>query len=245
MKAKKIAMIISFGLSILGLLLAFIFTFTNAAFGKMEQLLVNLSIGLSTGGLVALLIEIPMALSTIAVNKRLLTLNGFHTYRSCAILVTLVDTACKNEGAPIYKAFCTSHIDKINYFALPLLNLDPHMYINSVKRKKIIRFIETISNFTLQREAMEAGLQIKINIEQIRSLQAGKRELPIASRDVKYELEQIKGQVVPICDTINDCMSLVLNEKELNIWHKQLEYINKDMERIQANLQANLKEESE
>ena len=145
MKAKKIVMTISLFLFVLGLLLAFKFTFTNAVCKEWEQILVNMSIGLSTGGLVALLIEIPMTASTIAANKRLLKTNSYHVYYGCAALITLLESACENEDKPIYENFCTPVFDRINHFVLPLLNIDPHIYQNSVKREKIIWLIATVN----------------------------------------------------------------------------------------------------
>jgi len=241
MKAKKICMVISVTLFILGLAFAGLFTFKDIVPDEIEQLLVNLSIGLSTGGLVALLIEIPLTLSAIAYNKRLLKTNSYHTFRSCRALLVMLDTF-QDEEVSISESFCTSYIDETANFAFHLLNLDPHMYLNLVKQKQIKRFIEIIDDFTMQRGFIDNKLKIKINTMSIQSLEVGNGMPRITSKDVKYELEQIKSKITPLCDIIHNTLNLVLDKNELQIWQRQLEILDNKTERVRLLLQSKIKE---
>ena len=189
MKAKKIVLTISLILFVLGISMALLFTLRNVISEDMTALFVNISIGLATGGLVAMLIEIPMTISAIATNKWILTANGFHVYLRCEMLITRIDMVNKYESTRIYEDFCKSLIDDVNYFSLPLLNLDKHMYINSVKRRKIASIVNTLSDFVMHRKVVESGLRIKIMSYKMQSLKAGEGGDPhITSKDVKYEL---------------------------------------------------------
>jgi len=235
MKAKKIAMFISMTLFLLGLLLAFLFTVKNGNIfaNKWEQLYINLLVGISTGGLIALLIEIPLFISNIGVNKHLLKSNGHYTYTLCARFTTLIDNVCQNEKELISKDFCAYFFQLITQFLIPLMSLDPHMFFCSCRRKKINHFKSMVNTFLLSRDSIDSVLKIKISeleraiIEKrIQLKQNGSNDyLPLTttSKDVKYELQDIKNQILPLCASISDTMNLCLSKKELQIWQDQVQ----------------------
>ena len=115
-KAKKISMVISMFLFILGLVSSTFLAFTNTLDANWNQLLQNLSTGISTGGLVAVLIEIPLSFSNINAHKQLLLVNSLYAYIPCIQLIDLIDKAYQDENTPMYENFCSNLIQKITQF---------------------------------------------------------------------------------------------------------------------------------
>ena len=51
----------------------------------------------------------------------------------------------------------------------------------------------------------------------------------IFSSDVQVELLDIKNKIIPVCDTINNTMNLVLDKKELKKWFEEIKTINDEI----------------
>ena len=238
MKAKKISMLISISLFILGILFAFLLTATSGKtfVVEWEQLLVNLSIGISTGGLVALLIEIPLTHSLIGANKSLLTANSLYAYMYSVQLTALVDTFCADEKKTMFDEFGTDVIKGIVQFAMPLLNLDSHMYFCKTKQKQISAYVGYINGFLLTGSNINNPLKLKMTClekagieRELEALQRGERyfaDKTILSSEVRLELLEMKNNIKPLCDIIINTMNLVLSKKELKHWVSQITVVN-------------------
>ena len=235
MKARKISMTISALLFVAGLFSAFILSCRGLVSGDMGQLWLNLSIGLATGGLVALLIEFPLTYSVIGANKHLLTANGYYAYVHAETFVTLIDAACENEDMPIYEKFCEKSLTKIQQSLLPMIRLDKHMYFCRCKQKQVDSLIWGMHSFLMNADIIDNALKIKLNKLEIESLQkqiaANTHEErlqlgnshKLTTQDVKAELIGIRSEILPLLNSIESTMNLVLNKRELAQWRKQLE----------------------
>ena len=238
MKAKKISMTISAFLFVAGLISAFVLSCRGLVGGDMGQLWLNLSIGLATGGLVALLIEFPLTYSIVGGNKHLLIANGFYVYAHAATLVALIDDACENEDTPVYKHFCKSALGKINNFALPMLRIDRHMFSCRSKRKQVDILIGELHNFIMNIDTVDSRLKIKLIELDMAVLERRIISEPLAehsehentrsfkSRDVKAELIEIRSRILPLMNSINNTMNTTLSKKELERWHKDIAVAN-------------------
>ena len=238
MKAKKISMLISISLFVLGVSFAFLLTATRGKLfiAEWEQLFINLSIGISTGGLVALLIEIPLTHSLIGANKRLLTANSLYAYMYSVQLIALVDSFCADEKKEMFGKFGEDVIGGIMQFAMPLMNLDPHMYFCKTKQKQISAYVNYINGFLLNGSNFNSSLEIKMlrlriaqNQNKIDALERGEFYVEnriIFSSEVRSELLEIKNNIKPLCDIIINTMNLVLNKKELQQWASQITVVN-------------------
>ena len=238
MKAKKISMLISISLFVLGVSFAFVLTATSGKvfIAAWEQLFINLSIGISTGGLVALLIEIPLTNSLIGANKRLLTANSLYVYMYSVQLTALVDTFCADEKKMMFDKFGEDVIKGITQFAMPLMNLDPHMFFCKTKQKQISAYVGYINGFLLNGSNLNNPLKIKmgsLNIARLEremgAIQRGERyseDKTIFSSEVRVELLEMKNNIKPLCDIIINTMNLVLNKKELQQWASQITVVN-------------------
>lgn len=239
MRAKKISMIISVLLFVLGLTLACVFTFAKNIFLDWQQLLINLSLGISTGGLVAVLIEIPMAHSSIGANIRLLEANSLYVYMYSVQLIALIEMFCKDEKREMFDKFGSDVIEKIIYFSTPLLNLDSHMYFCKTKQKQILVYIDYINRFILSNSELDISLKIQMSVLRKKQLEAEMEASKkgeyysgskiVFSSDVRTELLEMKNKIKPLCDAINITMSLVLNKKGLHRWHEQKRIINDEI----------------
>jgi len=237
-KAKKISMLISISLFVLGVSFAFILTATSGKLFRIEweQLLINLSIGISTGGLIALLIEIPLTHSLIGANKRLLTANSLYAYMYSVQLMTLVYTFCADEKKMMFDKFGEDVIRGISQFAMPLMNLDPHMFFCKTKQKQISAYLGYINVFLLNGSNLNNPLKIKmgsLNIERLEremeAIQRGERyseDKTIFSSEVRVELLEMKNNIKPLCDIIISTMNLVLDKKELIKWLADVNVVN-------------------
>lgn len=247
MKAKKISMTISVSLFVLGLLLAFCFTLINVVSYDLKPLLINLSIGIATGGLVAVLIEFPFAFAQIGNNKQLLSLNSIYIYMCCIAFTDLIDKTCQDEKAIVQDKVYDNLFQQIVQFATPLVSLDPHIYFCACKRKQIYRFTWTIHNFIMQRNSFDLNLQNKIRELKIKNFEAkleiiekseqailsgqfhqswhnGSNDDPqyvTTSKDVKDELQEIKNKILSLWYTIDNTMNIVLSKKELQKWQRE------------------------
>jgi hypothetical protein len=228
MKAKKISMVISISLFLIGVLLSIILTITsgNIFIDKWEMLLISSSIGISTGGLVAVLIEVPLAYANINSAKNFLESNGFYTYVYCQQLLLVIDDYIQNENKSISREFFTYQIEKINQSTIPFMHLDPHIYFCACRRKQIERFKRNINDFLMNKEYIELPMRIRILELKICATESGKNHL-ISSKDVKHELYEIKNKIIPLCDFINDTMELCLRQKKYDEWSMNVQtYLN-------------------
>ena len=245
-KAKKISMVISIFLFILGLVSSAFLAFTNTLDANWNQLLQNLSLGISTGGLVAVLIEIPLSFSNINAHKQLLLVNSLYAYIPCIQLIDLIDKAYQDENTPMYENFCSNLIQQITQFVTPLLNLDPHMYFCSCRRNQIDHFKSGINNFLMQRDIIDSCLRMKLinlKIEGLAaSVQSGQSGFctdlgnVLTSKNVRDELQEIKSNILPLLDAMDDTMRLVLSEKELKTWQNQTQFMNATIKQWQKGI---------
>lgn len=225
MKAKKIVMLISIILIIVGLTLAFLFTFKIGVEPKLDKLLVNILVGITSGALVALLTAIPSFCIDRRSSKSFLRTNIYHTYMYGMIFIATIDKNCKEGKMYIPENFGESSMQNILQVLIPLLHFDVHTFFSKCKRKQIELLILAINNFYLQREAIFCKLKIKLSLLKIQAIDSGVTNSEFTANDVKYELLEIRNEISSLCNTINNTMYPVLSNKEYKKWQMDIQGI--------------------
>jgi len=224
MKAKKVIILISISLFIVGFILAILIN--NVSDTKWGILWVSLSIGISTGGLVAFLIEIPSISRTIYAHKQLLQANGLYTYQFCKSFISSIDRDLRDDNKTIFEERCSHSIQQIIQFAMPLLNVDSHIFTCACKRKQINFLKWSVHNFLLHREAIDSQLKSKILKTKIQLINSSGNLYPeITTKDVKCELQEIRNNIFQFCNVITCTMGLVLSKKELQKWQIDIQNV--------------------
>lgn len=220
MIAKKISITISIILFILGILLAFaLSTFIEIANFELRSLLINICIGISTGGLVAFLIEWPFTTANIKSNKDLLKSKGLSAYISCVQLVYFIDEVCQRGKEPISEKIYTHFTQKISEFAMPLLSLDPFIYFYTDKQKQLANLIQAVDIFIMQHGMTDLFIINTIDKLREQCLRPDKNEAYFSAlEEAKKVLNDTKNKVLPLLNSINDTMDLVLSKRDFETW---------------------------
>ena len=255
MKAKKISMIISVSLFLLGLSFAFIFNFANVVHSNWQQLLINLSIGISTGGLVAVLIEIPMMHSLLNSNKQNLIDNSLRMYASGLHLTALIDEYCDDENQIVFGNFGEPMIKSMVQFATPLATIDSHMYFSKTKQMAIEFYIDDINRLLLETnlnrriESKTLILQTKRTVTREEKMEDihEKDEIDscdelVFSVDVLRELLKMRHDIDTLFDMMFNTMNLILSKKDNKKWHSRAMSIERENQKIRKIYEKSNKE---
>ena len=225
MKAKKIVMVISILLFVIGFSAAYVLFSTSGINPELRELLINISIGIGTGGLIAALIETPMIYSSYKSNKTLLW-SSLYANRTVLSFIKIIDDY-SNNNKEITSGIFKYPINKIVEFAKPLIYLEPNMFCCRAKQKQIGHFLFYVNDYILISDALDNKLNMKITEitkaffeEKIRQMEAG-THTSVYSSSVIDELKEMKIQLIKFNEVINTTMGLVLTKKEYRAWYEQ------------------------
>ncbi len=222
MKTKRILMAIELALIFLGICGAIFFTNFSSLSQKNNDLFCNVSIGILTGGLVALLIEIPMFAADRTTNKNVLRRNSYYAAMRLKQLIQSIDDACAHPQKEITENFCSRLLQNTVDFLFPLLNMDRAIYLCRTKKKQLELFIDQVHTFFMLRESFDLEFKIAINTIE-RDVNSSGNFRQIEAREVITELKEIRHKSVQMVGEIEKTMNLVLNKKELKEWNRYLQ----------------------
>lgn len=208
-------MVIEFVILVIGVIFSFYLEFKSDLSAEMKNLLCNLSIGLSTGNMVAFLIEIPQTISLKKQNLSILTYNSFYIYMYFNQLASEIEKLLNNQNNKYNNSFTKYYFEKIAQHILPVLNLDEKIFCFNIKNTKIKELKKELNYFktiNIQSHLTSKFCTILLESKDSNSL------FTVTNGMVAPELKDLLVKINTYIKLVDDVMKLALNKKQLKKW---------------------------